>query len=153
MAAASVGLPLRVVLMAPSCVPATSMGSSGATLTAEDLADLLRENIVHGLAEVMNFPGVIGGDEQVAAKLAAFRGRPTDGHAPAVSGKPLNAYIASGIGSDHECVTPDEAKEKLSRGLYILIREATNARNLQALLPMITPANNRRICFCTDDRQ
>jgi adenine deaminase len=81
-----------------------------------------------------------------------MRGRPVDGHAPAVIGKQLNAYIAAGVGSDHECTTITEAREKLSRGMYLLIREATNARNLDALLPVITASNSRRICFCTDDR-
>ncbi|HEX8524448.1 MAG TPA: adenine deaminase [Tepidisphaeraceae bacterium] len=153
MAAASRDLPLRVELMAPSCVPATDMASSGAKLTADDLAALLCDGTVRGLAEVMNFPGVINGAADVAAKIRAFRDRPIDGHAPAVRDKQLNAYVAAGIGSDHECFTPEEAQEKLSRGLYILIREATNARNLEALLPIVTPQNARRICFCTDDRQ
>src|SRR5439155_6267087 len=106
-----------------------------------------------GLAEVMNFPGVIARDASVAAKLEAFKGRPIDGHAPGILGKNLNAYVAAGIGSDHECVTVEEAEEKLARGLYILIREATNAHNLDALLPLVTEKNSRRICFCTDDRQ
>jgi adenine deaminase len=100
----------------------------------------------------MNFPGAIAGDAAVFAKLDAFKGRPIDGHAPGVRGKALNAYLAAGVGSDHECVTADEAREKLSRGMFILIREATNARNLDALLPLITPQNSRRIGFCTDDR-
>lgn len=148
---ASRNLPLRVVVMAPSCVPATPMATSGATLEATDLA--ATQSFVHGLAEVMNFPGVINGKASVLAKLRQFAGRPIDGHAPGVRGKPLNAYVIAGIGSDHECVTVEEAAEKLSRGLYILIREATNARNLKPLLPLITQSNCRRICFCTDDRQ
>jgi adenine deaminase len=152
MAAASRGLPLSVVIMAPSCVPATAMEHTGARLDAQDLAELLAAGTVHGLAEVMNYPGVTYGDADVLAKLAAFAGRAVDGHAPAWTGQALNAYIAAGIGSDHECTTPAEAAEKLSRGLYILIRQATNAQNLRALLPLVTPANSRRICFCTDDR-
>jgi adenine deaminase len=152
MADASRGLPLRVVLMAPSCVPATDMATAGAKLDAEDLTQLHRDGVVHGLAEVMNYPGVISGEKSVAAKLDAFRGQPIDGHAPNVRDKQLNAYVAAGIGSDHECVTVEEAREKLARGMYVLIREATNARNLDALLPLVTPANSRRICFCTDDR-
>lgn len=152
MAAASAGLPLTVLLMAPSCVPATHMESNGATLTATDLQPLLADGTVHGLAEVMNFPGVLHGDPDVLAKLDAFAGRPRDGHAPALRGQTLNAYVAAGIGSEHECTTVEEAAEKLARGLYILIREATNARNLHTLLPLVTPANSRRICFCTDDR-
>jgi adenine deaminase len=149
---ASRGLPLRIITMAPSCVPATNMATTGASLGADDLQKLLNDGVVHGLAEVMNFPGVIAHDASVAAKLDAFRGKVIDGHAPGVRGKALNAYVAAGVGSDHECVTVDEAREKLARGVFILIREATNAKNLDALLPLITPANSRRIGFCTDDR-
>lgn len=152
MAQNSAGLPLSVVIMASSCVPATHMETNGATLTATELAQLLAEGTVHGLAEVMNFPGVVYGDAEVLAKIAAFEGRPRDGHAPALTGKMLNAYVAAGVGSEHECTTVEEAQEKLARGLYILIREATNAHNLHALLPLVTEANSRRICFCTDDR-
>lgn len=151
-AESSRGLPLEVVVMASSCVPATAMEHNGARLDAADLAPLLAEGTVYGLAEVMNYPGVIGGDPDMLAKLAAFQARPCDGHAPAVTGKRLNAYVAAGIGSEHECTTVAEAAEKLARGLYVLIRQATNAQNLRPLLPLITPANSRRICFCTDDR-
>lgn len=152
MAAACAGLPLSVFLMAPSCVPATAMESNGARLEADDLAPLLEEGIVHGLAEMMNYPGVTCGDAGILAKLAAFRGRPVDGHAPNWLGKALNAYVAAGVATEHECTSVAEAQEKLSRGLYILIRQATNAQNLHTLLPLVTPANSRRICFCTDDR-
>ena len=153
MAEQSRGLPLRIVLMAPSCVPATGMSTSGATLSAADLAPLLADQTVYGLAEVMNFPAVVHGDPSVLDKVNLFRDHPIDGHCPTLSGPQLNAYIASGIGSDHECFSVEEAREKLSRGLYIFIREATNAHNLAALLPLINSANDRRICFCTDDRQ
>ena len=152
MADASKNLPLNVVVMGPSCVPATHMATAGGVVTAEDLAALHRDGTIHGLAEAMNFPGVIGGDPLMLAKLAALTGRPVDGHAPGISGRLLDAYAAAGVGSDHECVTVEEAQEKLRRGLYLLIREATNAKNLDALLPVITPQNSRRICFCTDDR-
>jgi adenine deaminase len=138
--------------MAPSCVPATDMETNGARLEADHLAPLLQEGSVHGLAEVMNFPGVLAGDEGVMEKLSVFAGRPQDGHAPGITGKQLNAYVAAGIGSEHECTTVAEAAEKLSRGLYVLIRQATNAQNLRPLLPLVTPANSRRICLCTDDR-
>jgi adenine deaminase len=124
MADAARGLPLRVILMAPSCVPATDLATSGASLDAQTLEQLARAGIVHGLAEVMNYPGVIAREAGVAAKLKAFAGRPVDGHAPGVSGRALNAYIASGIGSDHECFTAEEAREKLARGMYVLIRDA-----------------------------
>jgi adenine deaminase len=152
MARSSRDLPLTIVIMASSCVPATPMGSSGAALDSDGLAALLAEGTVHGLAEVMTYPGVIQGEQGVLAKLAAFRDRPIDGHAPLLRGQALNAYVAAGIGSDHECTTVDEAAEKLARGLYILIREATNAHNLHALLPLVNHYNSRRICFCTDDR-
>lgn len=152
MVEASKGLPLAVVLMAPSCVPATSMASSGGAVGAADLRAMRAAGMARGLGEVMNFPGVIAGDQAMLEKVAAMAGRPVDGHCPGVAGKRLNAYVAAGVGSDHECVTAAEAREKLSRGLYLLIREATNARNLEALLPVITPANSRRVCFCTDDR-
>jgi len=121
-------------------------------MSAEDLAALLEEGTVHGLAELMNFPGVVYGDPDVLAKMAAFGGRPLDGHAPALSGPALNAYAAAGAGSDHECATVAEAAEKLARGFYILIRKATNANDLDALLPLVNEHNNRRICLCTDDR-
>ncbi len=147
----SAKLPLEVVTMFPSCVPATDMATSGATLDPRNDSSLTSR--VHGLAEVMNFPAVIDGKPDMLAKLDALRDRSIDGHCPGVRGHALNAYVAAGIGSDHESVTVEEAKEKLARGLYILIREASNAQNLDALLPLINEKNSRRICFCTDDRQ
>ncbi|MEO1237281.1 MAG: adenine deaminase [Planctomycetota bacterium] len=152
MAQASRDLPLNVVLMGPSCVPATPMATAGAALDAEHLQALYRDDTIHGLAEVMNYPGVINGHDDVLAKLDALQGQPIDGHSPGATGKDLDAYTAAGVGSDHECVTPNEARDRLERGLYLLIREATNARNLDALLPVVTPQNSRRVCFCTDDR-
>lgn len=147
----SANLPLDVVTMFPSCVPATDMATSGATL--DPRRDSSLNPRVHGLAEVMNFPAVISGNSNMLAKIDALRNRPIDGHCPGVRGSSLNAYVVAGIGSDHESVTVEEAKEKLARGLYILIREASNAQNLEALLPLINAKNARRICFCTDDRQ
>lgn len=145
--------PMSMFVMAPSCVPATPMETSGATLRSHELAPLRSDPWVLGLAEVMNFPGVIHGSSEVLEKLMAFEGTVIDGHCPALTGKDLAAYIAAGIGSDHECTTVEEAEEKLRMGMMIFIREATNARNLETLLPLITPANHHRICFCTDDRQ
>jgi len=150
---ASQGLPLTVFVMASSCVPATPMGTAGAELDAGALSELLGHPRVLGLAEVMNFPGVISGDPSVMAKLEAFRGRVVDGHAPGLRGKALNAYVAGGPGSDHECTTPEEALEKLRRGLFLYLREATNARNLRDLIPVLKPENRRRVALCTDDRQ
>ena len=152
MAESSRGLPVQVVVMAPSAVPATHMETNGAALSAEELVALRAEGTVYGLAELMNFPGTVFGDPEVLAKIAAFSERPVDGHAPTLSGQALNAYAAAGAGSDHECATVAEAAEKLARGFYILIREATNAHNLHELLPLVNERNNRRICFCTDDR-
>jgi adenine deaminase len=144
---------LNMFVMASSCVPATHMETSGANLEADDLATLLNSRWVLGLAEMMNYPGVIYGNEGVLDKLDLFAGRVIDGHAPAVSGKALNAYVAAGIGSDHECTTVEEAAEKLRLGLTIFIREGTTTRNLRPLLPLVTAANHHRLCFCTDDRQ
>jgi adenine deaminase len=149
---ASEGLPLTVYVNASSCVPATHMGTAGADLDATQLATLLDHPRVLGLAEMMNFPGLILGDAGVLAKMETYAGRIVDGHSPGVSGKWLNAYVAAGVGSDHECVTAEEAQERLRLGMYILIRESTGARNLIDLLPAVTPENSRRCCFCTDDR-
>lgn len=146
------GGPLDVRINAPSCVPATPLETSGARLEAEDLASLLEEPSLLGLAEVMNFPGVVQGDEGILAKLRAFQGRVVDGHCPGLSGHRLSAYVAAGISSDHECVTVEEAREKVRMGLAVFLREASNARNLRDLLPLVTPANERRLCLCTDDR-
>ena len=150
---ASRDLPLSVYVMAPSCVPATPMETNGATLSADDLRPLLEEPRVLGLAEMMNFPGTVFGDADVLAKLRLFRDKVIDGHCPGLTGKHLNAYVAAGIGSDHESTTVEEAEEKLRRGMYIFIREATNARNLRSLLPLVNERTHRRLCFCTDDRQ
>ena len=145
------GLPLSVFVNAPSCVPATHMSTSGAELDAADLATLLDHPRVLGLAEMMNYPGLILGEPNVLAKMETFKGRIVDGHCPGVSGAWLNAYAAAGVGSDHECSTVEEAIERLRLGMYLLIREATGARNLMDLLPIVTLENSRRCCFCTDD--
>jgi adenine deaminase len=147
------GTPLSLFLNAPSCVPATAMETSGATLAAGDLVTLIDEPRVLGLAEVMNFPGVVHADPEVLAKLRAFAGRVIDGHCPLLTGRPLNAYVIAGIGSDHECTQVEEAREKLRLGMTIFLREASNAHNLRALLPLLTPANEGRLCLCTDDRE
>ncbi|RME81464.1 MAG: adenine deaminase [Caldilineae bacterium] len=145
--------PLSMYVMASSCVPATEMETNGATLHWYDLISLQNDPWVLGLAEVMNFPGVVIGDDEVLDKLRVFRQMVIDGHCPGLSGKALQAYVAAGIGSDHECTTVEEAREKLRAGMTIFLREATNARNLKTLLPLVTEANHHRICFCTDDRQ
>ncbi len=149
---ASEGLPMDIFYMAPSCVPASRLETAGAELTAEDLMTLLDEPRILGLAEMMNFPGVINHEPPVLAKLEVFSARPIDGHAPLLSGNDLNAYISAGISTDHECTVLSEAREKLARGMRVLIREGSTARNMAELLPLVTENNFRRIGFCSDDR-
>ena len=144
--------PLNVFIMLPSCVPATPMETSGAILKANDLEPLFKEPWTIGLAEMMNFPGVIFRDPEVLKKIEMAKGRRIDGHAPMLSGKGLYAYLTAGIRSDHECTTLKEAKEKLKNGMWIMVREGTTARNLRDLIPLITPKNSRRFLFVTDDR-
>lgn len=144
--------PLNIFVMASSCVPATHMETSGAVLEAEDLQGLLNSRWVPGLAEVMNYPGVVYGDEGMLDKLDLFKNYVMDGHCPGLRGKPLNAYVTAGIQSEHECTTVEEAQEKLRLGMTIFIREGTTTRNLKPLLPLVTPLNHHNICFCTDDR-
>jgi len=143
---------LNMFVMASSCVPATTMETSGARLEAEDLAPLLDHPWVLGLAELMNYPGVALADEGMLDKIALFENKVLDGHAPDMSGAMLNAYVAAGVESEHECTTVSEALEKLRLGLTIFIREGTTTRNLEPLLPLITAENHSAICFCTDDR-
>ncbi len=152
MLAASEGLPLTVYVNLPSCVPATTMGTAGAELGAEDLQALADLPRVLGLAELMNVPGLVLGFPDVLAKVKAFRDRVIDGHAPGIGGKWLQAYVGAGPGSDHECTTAAEMLEKLRLGMRVFVRESTAAKNLRALLPAITPQNSRRCAFCTDDR-
>ena len=152
MAASARGVPLNVFVMIPSCVPATHMETSGAVLRAADLKPLFKEPWAIGLAEMMNFPGVISRDPEVLKKIEMARGKRIDGHAPSLTGKALYAYLSAGIRSDHECTTPGEAKEKLKGGMWIMVREGTTARNLKDLVPLVTPENSRRFFFVTDDR-
>ncbi len=144
-------LPLDVFVMLPSCVPATDMETAGAELDAAALQPFLSHPRVLGLAEVMNFPGVVFGVESILKKIALAEGRSIDGHAPGVTGKWLNAYIAAGIQTDHESTTFDEALAKLARGMAVLIREGSTARNLDALLPLVHGENAHRFAFVSDD--
>jgi adenine deaminase len=144
--------PLSMYVMASSCVPATHMETTGAHLRYYNLQGLLANDWVLGLAEVMNFPGVVNAEEEVIRKISMYKDRVLDGHAPGLTGKGLNAYVAAGIRSDHECTTPEEMIEKLRLGMTIFVREGTSTRDLGALLPAVTPANSRFVCFCTDDR-
>ena len=145
-------LPFNLFLMAPSCVPATNLESSGTNLGPEEIGQILKWKECLGLGEMMNFPGVISGDEAVLQKIALAKGKIIDGHAPGLSGKELSAYIAAGISSDHECVSLDEAKEKLRQGMFIMIREGSSEKNLEALLPLVTDKTWPRCMFVVDDR-
>src|SRR5262249_36281255 len=142
-------IPLDVWFMASSSVPASRYESPRRGLTTGDLDALLRRRGVIGLAEMMNFPGVIGGVPAELAKLELAEH--VDGHAPGVLGRDLNAYVAAGIRSDHEAYTAEEGRERLRAGMWLLIREASAARNLQALLPLLAEYGPGRIAFCTDD--
>lgn len=144
--------PLSVYVMLPSCVPATDLETSGARLKAVDLLPYLDSPWVLGLAEMMNYPGVIHRTEEVLEKLRVVGGKVVDGHAPQLSGKDLNAYVAAGISNDHECTTVAEAREKMRLGMSIAVREGSVTRDLLALLPLIKPENADRFFFCTDDR-
>jgi len=145
-------LPLDLFLMAPSCVPATHLETSGACLDAAELKKVLKREGVIGLGEMMNFPGVIGAMEGVISKIEMANGSLIDGHAPGVGGRDLQAYIAAGIYSDHESVSYEEAKEKLARGMHIMIREGSSEKNLEALLPLVTDKTYKRCLFVVDDR-
>jgi adenine deaminase len=148
---ATAGLPLDVYFMASSCVPASHFESPRRALSEGDLDALLRRRRVIGLAEMMNFPGVISGDPSELAKLALAEH--VDGHAPGVLGRSLQAYAAAGVRSDHEAYTAEEGRERLRAGMWLLIREASAARNLRALLPLVQELGPHRVAFCTDDRE
>ncbi|MGH3126763.1 MAG: adenine deaminase [Gaiellaceae bacterium] len=149
---ASADLQLDVYFMAPSCVPASPFESPRRPLTPGDLESLMRRRRVLGLAEMMNFPGVVEGSPAELAKLTLDGARHVDGHAPGLFGPALQAYAAAGIYSDHEALTVEEGRERLRAGMWLLIREASMARNLHALLPLVEEYGPTRIAFCTDDR-
>jgi adenine deaminase len=146
-------LPLDVFFTASSCVPASRFESPRRPFTPGDLESLLRRRRVIGLAEMMNFPGVISGAESELAKLAVAGEHHVDGHAPGVLGAALQAYAAAGIRSDHEAFTSEEGRERLRAGMWLLIREASAARNLEALAPLVLEFGPGRMAFCTDDRE
>ncbi len=151
---ASAGLPVDIFFMLPSCVPATPLDESGAELSAAELEPFYKEDQVAGLAELMNSYGTVRADEEIIRKIQGANscGKRIDGHAPFLTGKDLNAYITSGVGSDHECSSFEEALEKLKRGQYIMIREGTAARNLEALLPLFDDKYCDRCMLVTDDK-
>jgi len=150
---ASEGLPLDVFVMAPSCVPASDFESPMSALEPGDMEAILRHPRALGVAEMMNFPGVIAGVPEVLARLDVRGATHADGHAPGVTGRALDAYVAAGIRSDHEATTFEEALEKRRRGMWVLLREASNARNLRDLLPLVKRYGPQHCAFCTDDRE
>lgn len=151
---ATEGLPVDVRFMLPSCVPATPLDESGAILDYRTIDSFYDHPRVQGLAEMMNYPGIIGADSQVVEKIVAAQAhhKKIDGHAPGLTGNDLNAYIAAGVYSDHECFDPKDAIAKLQRGQFIMIREGTAAHNLEALLPLLTEKYADRCMFCCDDK-
>jgi adenine deaminase len=149
--AASHGLPLGMHFTVPSCVPASPRETAGATLSAADIADGMKNPSAVGLGEMMNFPGVLAGEADIFSKLQAATGR-RDGHAPGLRGRAVDGYVFSGMQSDHEATTPEEGRDKLRRGLMLMLREGSSARNMLALLPLVTDSTYPRCCFCSDDR-
>ncbi len=149
---ATEGLPLTFYVAIPSCVPAVKgFETYGAELTVADIAMLLMRDRVVGLAEMMNFPGVVSGDPEVLAKLDAAQGRVIDGHAPGLSGKGLNAYLSTGIGSDHECISAEEAKEKVRLGMRVMVREGSVAKNLRELVGAVDDFSSTQFLLASDD--
>lgn len=139
-------------VMLPSCVPATEFETSGAILEAKDLKEFINHERVLGLGELMDFVGVVSGNSKIIDKLDIAKNKIVDGHGPLIEDKQLNAYVISGVKTEHECSTKEEMVERLKRGMYVQIREGTAARNLKDLVPYVTKDNIRRCIFCTDDK-
>ncbi|MCL2851848.1 MAG: adenine deaminase [Defluviitaleaceae bacterium] len=148
------GSPVDIFIMLPTCVPATRFETSGAELNAATYREIINEPEILGLGEMMNYPGVVATDDEILSmiELAAPRGFMIDGHAPHLTGKDLTAYIAAGIRTDHECETVEELRERVSQGMYVLLREGSAAKNVASLVKGVTDANIHRLMFCTDDR-
>lgn len=146
-------LPFTFGICAPSCVPASRFESPGAELGSAELTELLDEHGAIGIAELMDFPGVTAGDPEVLAKIATAGHKRVDGHAPGLTGRGLDAYLAAGVESDHECTVVEEAEEKRRKGMWIFIREGSASRNLAALIPTVLLHGTDRIALCTDDRE
>lgn len=155
MIAASRGTALDIRLMLPSCVPATPFEHAGATLCARDMEPVIGRDEILGLGEFMNFPGVVNVDSGVLDKLMAaiHSQKPIDGHSPGLAGNALNAYACPGIHTDHECATVEEMRDRIARGMYVLMRQGSACHNLAALLKALTPHNSRRCLLCSDDCQ
>lgn len=148
----SKNLPIDFFIMLPSCVPATHLETAGARFTADDLALMIADDRVAGVAEMMNYPGVFLGMESELAKIEAGKGKVIDGHAPGLRGKNLNAYALAGVRSDHESTEIEEAREKLRLGMHLLLREGSTERNLEDIIGLVTPENSANCSFATDDK-
>src|SRR4051794_36550612 len=148
----SKNLPIDFFIMLPSCIPATHLETSGARLHATDLAEMIHDERIAGVAELMNYPGVFLGMESELAKIRAGKGKLIDGHAPGLRGRNLNAYALAGVRSDHESTELEEAREKLRLGLHLLVREGSTERNLEHIIALVTPANSANCSFATDDK-
>ena len=148
----SKNLPVDFFIMLPSCVPATHLETAGARFTADDLALMIADDRIAGVAELMNYPGVFLGMESELAKIRAGKGKAIDGHAPGLRGKNLNAYALAGVRSDHESTEFEEAQEKLRLGLHLLVREGSTERNLEHIISLVTPQNSANCSFATDDK-
>ena len=149
---ASKGLPIDFFIMLPSCIPATHLETSGARLHASDLAEMIDDERIAGVAELMNYPGVFLGMASELAKIRAGKGKLIDGHAPGLRGNSLNAYALAGVRSDHESTELDEAREKLRLGMHLLVREGSTERNLEHIISLVTPQNSANCSFATDDK-
>jgi adenine deaminase len=148
----SKNLPIDFFVMLPSCVPATHLETAGARFTADDLAFMMSDDRIAGVAELMNYPGVFLGHQSELAKIDAGRGKVIDGHAPGLRGKNLNAYALAGVRSDHESTELEEAREKLRLGMHLLVREGSTERNLEHIIALVTPQNSANCSFATDDK-
>ena len=148
----SKNLPIDFFIMLPSCVPATHLETAGARFTADDLALMIADERVAGVAEMMNYPGVFLGAESELAKINAGKGKVVDGHAPGLRGRNLNAYVLAGVRSDHESTELEEAREKLRLGMHLLLREGSTERNLEDIVGLVTPQNSANCSFATDDK-
>ncbi|HVX21842.1 MAG TPA: adenine deaminase [Acidimicrobiales bacterium] len=153
LADAAATLPFTFGVCASSCVPASPFESAGAELGADDVRLLLDEHGALGVAEVMNFPGVVAGDPEMLARIATAGHRRVDGHAPGLSGPALDAYLAAGVESDHECTTLDEAEEKRRKGMWVFVRQGSASQNLHALIPTVLRHGTDHVALCTDDRE
>jgi adenine deaminase len=153
LAEAAAPLPFTFGVYASSCVPASPFESSGAALSADDIRELIESHGARGVAEVMNFPGVIAGDAEMLARIRAAEGRRVDGHSPGVAGRELDAYLAAGVESDHESTTLEEAIERRRKGMWIFIRQGSASQNLEALIPDVLERGSDLAALCTDDRE